>query len=148
MARNDGRSTGDDELEAPQRAGERPETGAKRAARIADPVADEDEFDPRLLDLEAEQESPFLRAQKRVPVRRSVVPRKAANRIRIATVALVCLGILGIVAYQVYSYGAHSWRFRVESSDDVEIAGLHRMTRAQVMDVFGGDLGRNVFFVP
>jgi len=148
MTRN-GRSTGDDEFETPQRAGVRAET-PPRAVRLADPVAaeDDEELDPRLLDLDAEEESPFLRAQKRVTVRRGPLPRRAANRIRLAAFAMLLLGVAGIAGYQVYRYGAHSWRFRVESSDDIAISGVHNVTRAQVMEVFGGDLGRNVFFVP
>ena len=35
-----------------------------------------------------------------------------------------------------------------ESSDDIEMAGLSNVTRAQVMEVMGGDIGRNVFFIP
>ena len=48
----------------------------------------------------------------------------------------------------LYHYGEHSWRFRVESSDDIEIAGLQNVTRYQIMEVMGGDIGRNIFFVP
>ena len=46
--------------------------------------------DARLLDLEAEQESPFLRGQKRVSVRRGTLPKKTAQR-------LICL-------FMVFSY--------------------------------------------
>ena len=35
--------------------------------------------DARLLDLDAEQESPFLRGQKRVSVRRGTIPKKTAT---------------------------------------------------------------------
>ena len=48
----------------------------------------------------------------------------------------------------LYHYGEHSWRFRVESSDDIEITGLQNVTRYQIMEVMGGDIGRNIFFVP
>ena len=48
----------------------------------------------------------------------------------------------------LYHYGEHSWRFRIESSDDIEIAGLQNVTRYQIMEVMGGDIGRNIFFVP
>jgi len=48
----------------------------------------------------------------------------------------------------LYHYGEHSWRFRVDSSDDIEITGLQNVTRYQVLEVMGGDIGRNIFFVP
>jgi cell division protein FtsQ len=36
----------------------------------------------------------------------------------------------------------------VDSSDELEITGIENVTRAQVMEVMGGDIGRNIFFVP
>jgi cell division protein FtsQ len=36
----------------------------------------------------------------------------------------------------------------VESGDNIEISGNQNVTRAQVMEIMGGDIGRNVFFVP
>ena len=104
--------------------------------------------DARLLDLDAEQESPFLRGQKRVPVRRGPLPKKTATRIT-WVIAGVCVLLLCGAAYAaLYSYGKHSWRFRIESSEDIEIAGLQNVTHSQVMEVMGGDIGRNIFFVP
>ena len=41
-----------------------------------------------------------------------------------------------------------SWRFRIQSSDAVEIQGVKNASRAHVMEVAGADIGRNVFFVP
>src|SRR5512133_3814601 len=108
----------------------------------------EDALDPRLLDLEKDEEPAFLRGQKRVPVRRGPLPKKAANRLKIALLAVVVLGVAFAAALTVYGYGTHSWRFRMESSDQLEIAGLHNVTRGQVMEVMGADIGRNVFFIP
>ncbi|PYX87225.1 MAG: hypothetical protein DMG68_12515 [Acidobacteria bacterium] len=104
--------------------------------------------DARVLDLEAEEESPFLRGQKRVSVRRGTLPRKTANRLKwiVLAAAIVCFVSMGAGA--AYRYGEHSWRFRLQSSDDIEIFGNHNVTHAQVMEVLGGDIGRNVFFVP
>jgi cell division protein FtsQ len=93
-------------------------------------------------------EAQFLRTNKRVPVRRSPIPKKAASQIKIAlivvTVVLICAGLWG----WAYSYGMHSWRFRIDSSDAVEIDGVQNASRAQVMEVAGQDIGRNIFFVP
>jgi cell division protein FtsQ len=104
--------------------------------------------DARLLDLDSEKESPFLRAQKRVPARRSALPKKTATRL-LWCVALIIVGSLGAVAAaSLYQYGEHSWRFRLESSDNIELAGLTNVTRGQIMEVMGGDIGRNIFFIP
>ncbi len=104
--------------------------------------------DARLVDLDAEQESPFLRGQKRVSVRRGSLPKKTANRLLWVGAALVVLMILGFAGLSLYRYGKHSWRFRIDSSDQIEVAGAEHVTHAQIMEVMGGDIGRNIFFVP
>jgi cell division protein FtsQ len=76
------------------------------------------------------------------------LPKKTAGRIRIAAIVLGAAIIIGGVASVVYGYGAHSWRFRIESSDDLEITGGENVSRHQIMDVMGGDIGRNIFFIP
>jgi len=108
-----------------------------------------DEFDDaRLLDLDVEQESPFLRGQKRVSARRAPLPKRALWGLAWAAIAALILGTAGLAAASVYRYGEHSWRFRIESSDDIEIAGAENVTRAQILEVMGGDIGRNIFFIP
>ena len=102
----------------------------------------------RLVDLEAEQESPFLRGQKRVSVRRGSLPKKTANRLLWVGVLLVACAILGAAGLGLYAYGEHSWRFRIDSSDQIEVTGAEHVAHAQIMDVMGGDIGRNIFFVP
>jgi cell division protein FtsQ len=114
------------------------------AHRVPDDAPD----DQRLLDLDVEQESPFLRGQKRVSVRRGSLPKKAATGLTWGFVALAIVFVCSAAIAALYHYGEHSWRFRVESSDDIEVGGLQNVTRYQIMEVMGGDIGRNIFFVP
>jgi len=65
-----------------------------------------------------------------------------------AGVALVVLAILGAAGLGLYRYGKHSWRFRIDSSDQIEVSGAEHVAHAQIMEVMGGDIGRNIFFVP
>jgi len=104
--------------------------------------------DARLVDLDVDEESPFLRGQKRVSARRSSLPRKTASRLLWAVIAAVILCAFALIAASLYHYGEHSWRFRVESSDNIEIDGMQNVTKAQIMEVMGADIGRNIFFVP
>ncbi len=104
--------------------------------------------DARLLDLDAEKESPFLRAQKRVSVRRSPLPKKTAARLLWFAAAIVLSAIVAVGAAALYHYGERSWRFRLNSSDDIEMAGLNNVSRGQIMEVMGGDIGRNIFYIP
>ena len=111
-------------------------------------AAREELDDARLLDLDVDEESPFLRGQKRVSARRGSLPRKTANRLIWACIAVGILGVAAVCAIAVYTYGERSWRFRIESSDNIEVTGIENVTKAQIMDVMGGDIGGNIFFVP
>jgi cell division protein FtsQ len=104
--------------------------------------------DARLVDLDVAEESPFLRGQKRVSARRSSLPKKTANRLFWACIALGILGLAALVSIALYNYSERSWRFRIESSDSIEVTGIENVTKAQIMEVMGADIGRNVFFVP
>ena len=133
MARNNGPLIPDEELTT------------RRGSQ--DPAPPDDAFDARFRDLETEDSAPFLRAQKRVPVRRGPLAKKTASRIKVAAVVLGAVVVVGAAANVVYGYGAHSWRFRIESSDDLDITGTENVTRHQIMEVMGGDIGKNIFFV-
>src|SRR5271166_3791542 len=111
-------------------------------------AAREEMDDARLVDLDVDEESPFLRGQKRVSARRSSLPKKTANRLLWAVVAAAVVCVAGLGAAALYHYGEHSWRFRVESSDNIEVAGMQNVTKAQIMEVMGADIGRNIFFIP
>jgi cell division protein FtsQ len=111
-------------------------------------AAREEIDDARLVDLDVDEESPFLRGQKRVSARRSSLPKKTANRLLWAVVAACIMCVAGLGAAWLYHYGEHSWRFRVESSDNIEVMGMQNVTKAQIMEVMGADIGRNIFFIP
>ncbi len=127
------------------------ESARTESARVTSSRAEsgrEELDDARLVDLDVDEESPFLRGQKRVSARRSSLPRKTASRLLWASAAAAILCIAVIAAAVLYEYGEHSWRFRVESSDNIDISGMQNVTKAQIMEVLGADIGRNIFFVP
>src|ERR1700731_4329305 len=104
--------------------------------------------DARLVDLDVSEESPFLRGQKRVSARRSSIPKKTASRLMWACLALAILCVAAIASAALYEYSERTWRFRVESSDNIEVTGMQNVTKAQIMEVMGADIGRNIFFIP
>jgi cell division protein FtsQ len=104
--------------------------------------------DARLVDLDVDEESPFLRGQKRVSARRSSLPKKTANRLLWASAVAAALCVVAIAAAALYEYGERSWRFRVDSSDNIDVTGMQNVTKAQIMEVMGADIGRNIFFIP
>jgi cell division protein FtsQ len=142
MPRNSGPLIPDDDV-ASRAPASTYRAGAGRGTEEAD-----DSPDPRLLDLDIEEEPAFLRSQKRVQVRRGSLPRKTANRLKQVLIVMAVVCLVGSFALMLYRYGAHSWRFRVESSDHIEITGIQHVSRGQVISVMGADIGRNVFFVP
>jgi cell division protein FtsQ len=111
-------------------------------------AAREEIDDARLVDLDVDEESPFLRGQRRVSARRSSLPKKTANRLLWGVVAAAVVCVAGLAAAALYHYGEHAWRFRVDSSDNIEVTGMQNVTKAQIMEVMGADIGRNIFFIP
>jgi cell division protein FtsQ len=138
MARKSGPTILQEELYPP---------GAARS-RERETDAREEIDDARLVDLDVDEESPFLRGQKRVSARRSSLPKKAANGLLWGLVAAAVCCVFALGAAALYHYGEHSWRFRVDSSDNIEITGMQSVTKAQIMEVMGADIGRNIFFIP
>ena len=104
--------------------------------------------DARLVDLDVDEGSPFLRGQKRVSARRGSLPKKAVSRLKWALIATAVLFVVAVAAASVYQYGERSWRFRVDSSDNIDVTGMQNVTKAQIMEVMGADIGRNIFFIP
>ncbi len=122
-------------------------------ARVSDAALrpggyDESPLDARMLDLDDEAESPFLRGQKRVSVRRGALPRKAASRIKIALILILVLGSVTLIWITLHQYATRSWRFQIDSSDNIQVSGSSNVSRSQVMEIMASDLNRNVFFVP
>lgn len=136
MARKSASTIADDELEVKPEA---PSSGGR---------FEDGPLDGRLFDLDDEAESPFLRGQKRVPVKRSALPRKALDRVKILLVALLISGGVALVAITFYRYATQSWRFQIDSSDNIQVLGAHNVSRAQVLEAFSSDFDRNIFFVP
>ena len=94
------------------------------------------------------KEDPFLRAPTRVPIRKGAVNKRTADRLRILMIAATVLFVMAGSAFGLWNYATKSWRFRIDSSDSIESTGLRNVSRAQVLDVLGADIGRNVFRIP
>jgi cell division protein FtsQ len=97
---------------------------------------------------EVTDEEPFLRTRRRVPVRKGVLPRTTWGRVLLA---LACLALLAAVAAAILGV-RHFLRtdphFRIDSASSIQTMGNSQLTRADLLSVFGSDIGRNIFFVP
>jgi cell division protein FtsQ len=111
-------------------------------------AAAREDVSARAIDLEDDEETQFLRTQKRIPVRRGPLARKTANRVKTAVRIAMVAGIVGGVAWGAYDYGHHAERFLIDSSDNIEISGVRNASLSEAMDVARKDIGRNIFYVP
>ena len=75
-------------------------------------------------------------------------PAGATGRVFLALAALVVLGVLGTSAFFLKTFLGRDSRFRIAGTENIEATGLTEVSRAEMLPVFGEDIGRNIFFVP
>ena len=75
-------------------------------------------------------------------------PATKARRVVLLCAAAVVLSAFVIAYLSFAHFLERDARFRIAGSDNIEAAGLTEVTRADLVPVFGEDIGRNVFFVP
>jgi cell division protein FtsQ len=101
---------------------------------------------------EADGEEVFLRSRKRVPVRKGILPafftKTTAGRVILGILALVVIALFVLAGLAVKDFLDHDPRFRIDSASSIQIDGNSQLTRAELLTVFGSDIGRNLFFVP
>jgi cell division protein FtsQ len=87
--------------------------------------------------LDGEDESPYLRRQKALPLRRSRVSR----RLRWAVFGIFVLLPVGFAGYGLASFALTSPRFVLNSPDDVMVVGNRFVSREEVLNALGLPLG-------
>jgi cell division protein FtsQ len=75
-------------------------------------------------------------------------PAGKTGRILLAIAALAILSGLTASALMLRNLLERDARFRIAGAADIQAAGLIEVTRAEMLPVFGEDIGRNIFFVP
>lgn len=75
-------------------------------------------------------------------------PASSAGRVFLGLGALIVFGGLGTASYELKSYMERDARFRIAGASQIEATGLNEVSRADLLPVFGEDIGRNIFFVP
>src|SRR5690349_3548933 len=93
------------------------------------------------------EDSPYLRRQKQVDVRRGKLKGRTAARVKIGLLITAVVSVIGFATYQLVRFGLYDSRFLVGDSR-IEVAGLKYVTRAQIAEKFAGDIGRSIFSVP
>jgi len=75
-------------------------------------------------------------------------PASGWGRALMAVGTLIVLGGLAVSATLLKTYLGRDGRFRIAGSGNIAATGLSEVSRAEMLPVFGEDIGRNIFFVP
>ena len=75
-------------------------------------------------------------------------PASSVGRVFLASCALLVLGAFTTACLFVRHSLERDPRFRIAGTEDIQATGLTEVSRAEMMPVFGEDIGRNIFFVP
>jgi cell division protein FtsQ len=139
-----------DAPETPHAPQQRRAAGLKRSAPVTEmPLRrhaghddygryDEDEIDA----------GPRMRRGVRISFRDGLIPKTLWGRIA-AGCALLFLAAAAIAsALMVRNFLLHDARFVVPAPEAVELAGAGHLTHAQLLGIFGEDVGRNIFTIP
>jgi cell division protein FtsQ len=94
------------------------------------------------------EDDSFLRARRRVPVRRGLIPTTRAGRIVAASLLVLALALLVFTGIAIRNFFRDDPRFRIASPAAIQIMGNSQVTRPELLSVFAADLGHNIFSVP
>jgi cell division protein FtsQ len=104
--------------------------------------------DPESGGLPLKRELRFGRGRFDEPKRPWWRPASKLGRAFLTLAALVMLGGLAACASLLITFLNSDARFRISGANNIEATGLTEVSRAQMLPVFGEDIGRNIFFVP
>ena len=102
--------------------------------------------DDSSVDDEYEQRS--QRPRVRLSFHGGLAPKSLWGRIAMGCVLLLLIGAGVAALLAVRNYLLHDEHFVVQSSESIQIAGNSRLSRAQLLSVFGEDVERNIFNIP
>ncbi len=75
-------------------------------------------------------------------------PAGTWGRVLLASAALVTVSAAAYAFSVCRGFLEHDSRFRIAGTSNIQATGLGQVSRAELLPVFGEDIGRNIFFVP
>jgi cell division protein FtsQ len=113
----------------------------RRDSSYPNNYVDADDFD---LNVGPEQQRPRVR----LSFHGALLPKSRWGRIAMSCGLLLLAGAGVAAALAVRSYLLHDEHFVVSGSQSIQIAGNSRLSRPQLLSVFGEDVERNIFNIP
>lgn len=95
-----------------------------------------------------DDELPVLRTRRRVQPKRGLLPAGRLGRILLLCGVLGAVSVLVALCVGVHSFFMTDARFRIDTASSIQVLGNSQVTRPDLLSVFGGDIGRNIFHVP
>lgn len=75
-------------------------------------------------------------------------PKSKAGRVFLGFGVVLVLGSFTAAGVAMKTYLSRDARFRIAGTENIQATGLSEVSRAEMLPVFGEDVGRNIFFVP
>lgn len=75
-------------------------------------------------------------------------PSGTWSRILLGVAGMLLLAGAAVALHMVRHFFDHDSQFRIEGSGNIQATGLGEVSRADLLPLFGADIGRNIFFVP
>ncbi len=75
-------------------------------------------------------------------------PSGTWSRILLSVAGVFLLAGAAVALHLVRHFFDHDSQFRIEGSGNIQATGLGEVSRADLLPLFGADIGRNIFFVP
>jgi len=95
-----------------------------------------------------EGQSGAQRLRLRLPRKIFRLPRSLWGRLIVVAFLLLVAGCVAMGLAMTRTFFLRDPRFLLPSADNIQITGNTHLTRAQILDPFGGDIERNLFLVP
>lgn len=101
-----------------------------------------------MTDPDGDDTDPAGRARFRGPRSPWWRPASTVGRVFLGVGTLIVFGVLTTAAFVLKINIGRDARFRIAGAGNIQATGLTEVSRAEMLPVFGEDIGRNIFFVP
>jgi cell division protein FtsQ len=124
------------------------ETRFRRSQQVLSPTGRPRRGPGMPVEMPDDEDDDLPRARKRFkPARKWWRPASTVGRVFLGLGALTLIAGCVFVWLTAKKYLEHDNRFRIAGVASIQTVGLSQVTRADILPVFGADIGKNIFFI-